>query len=277
MTEIKLTTNRKIGVSRKRHSVHGPPGSGKSFAAASLDPKFKLNNKRWVKLDNTIWVPLDEGACSGLLEHKMEVAEVPVQTIWQEHGVVDGCDVILDFLYDNVKPSTNVVIDTLTSLDQEIMDHYDSDEHCPRTTSGKRDSFALQRRVVALHNLFKRGLFGLNCNLVVLMHSKPLTDNSDTDKKTRAQAPQGEHSPFAPDFYYHAARNIYRRHCDVIQVANVRKIKVQGKPPKKQYVLLSDSMESDGFETKNRFQKYIKPVETRTLYEIYSDIEKQLK
>lgn len=272
-----LTSNRKTGLSRKRILIHGPPASSKTFKAASSDAKFKLDNKRWVKLDKTIWVPIDEGATSGLLEHKVEVPEVNVREILAEYTVIKAINLICEEVESHVKEGMTIVVDTVSALDDLIMDHYQMPEHMPTTRDNKRDSYALQRYVLATHSLFKQRLFELPCSLIMLCHSKPLTSDANTTKKTQAQAPSGIVSRYSMDVYYNAVRNIYRKHCDIIWAARVKRTTIQGKGESKQYQLVSDSSEADGFETKCRFQKYVKPVETDDLHKIFTRIEQAIK
>lgn len=246
---------------RRRISIHGKPGAGKTTAALSMVEGFSkllprlfmdstaLRKTKWEKV-NALWVSADTNATEGARARRIEVPEIDMSKLFDDapKEVLEVLEEVTEDVYnyvDKEKPQL-VCIDTASKFDKPI--HRFWEDNAPRTKSGARDSFAIWRSMIATHERFHSNMNALSCDVVFLMHSKPRSESESADKKARAQAVAGQLADIRFDFMYEDCANIYRRDCDLILVAD--KAKDRGRTVA-EYALYAD--EHGGFETKSRY------------------------
>lgn len=257
-----ISSNRLRG-NRRRISIHGKPGAGKTVAAASLVEGFHVHLERftmpqedmlqtpWVKL-NALWLSADTNATEGLRARRVEIPEIDVSAMLDDAPgeVLTTLEKITEAVHDhvrNTKPQI-VCIDTASKFDKPV--HRFWEDNAPRTKQGYRDSFAVWRNMISTHERFHSNMNVLPCDVVFLMHSKPRSESESSEKKARAQAIAGQFADIKFDFMYEDCANIYRRDCDLILVADKMVNRNEIK-----YALFSD--EHGGFEAKSRYSGLI--------------------
>lgn len=272
-----VTSNKERGSKRRRIAIHGKPGSGKTCAAGGLvegmgglmrrfsETRAQLDKEKWVKL-NALWVSADTNATEGFRVRKIEVPEVDLMDLFADDQ--DGTQALeileqaTDIVYDHVKKEKPqvVVIDTASAIDKPLMRTLENT--APRTKSGARDSFAIWRMGIAVHDRFHTNMNGLGCDVVFLMHSKPRSESELSEKKARAQAVAGQLADIRFDFMYEDVANIYRRHCDLILIADKAKGSTEA-----EYALYTE--EWGGFESKSRYGNLVPGKITEPLWDVF--------
>ena len=257
----RVTSNRTAGLRKKRVVAHGPPGSGKTFFAASLSKSWpkSLPAKKWTKLSDVLWVPFDSGALDGLLEQKIEVPSIDVDAILEEEDVLGALEEITDIVYDE-SPEI-VVVDTVSKLDKEFLGFWN--ENAPLAKGGAKDGYAIYREVLATHRRFHANFDALPCDVIFLCHSKPRPESAD--RKQRAGGLPGM-SDIDMDLTGQAL-NIYRQ--DSSLVVSIEAVPVgNGK-----FQRFAWTTPHKGFEAKNRFQVSLDEKEPAHLGKMYAKIE----
>ena len=260
----------------RRVAIHGKPKAGKTTAALGLAEnmqthmkrfamtKAQLEKEKWVKAD-VLWLSADANATAGARARKIEVPEINLQGLIAEAPVGEVLE-ILEECYEDIathvakaKPQL-IVVDTASAVDKPLLRYWEN--NAPRTKTGSRDSFAIWRSMIADHERLHTVVSGMSCDVVILMHSKPRSESESADKKARAQAIAGQMADIRFDFMYEDCANIYRRHNDLILVADMEK-----KGGESSYALYKD--EHAGFEAGCRFGDLVPSKIECSLWECY--------
>lgn len=261
---------------RRRISIHGKPKAGKTIGALSLIENIvplmkrftmtreQLAKEKWVKA-NALWVSADTNATEGPRVRRLEIPEIDMSSMFVDarSDMLTILEEVTDAVYNHVekeKPQL-VCIDTASAIDKPIMGYLE--ENGPRTKAGARDSFAIWRMSVGLHERFHTNMSALPCDVVFLMHSKPRSDSESSEKKARSQNLAGGLADIRFDFAYQDVDNIYCRHTDLILVAD----KKDG-----EFALFNE--EHAGFMVGSRYGNLVPGKITKTLWETFQDLEK---
>ena len=276
-----VTSNKTRGASRRRVAIHGKPGSGKTTGVMGLvenggglmrrftETAAQISKEKWVKL-NALWVSADTNATEGARVRRIEIPEVDAMDMFADDQdgtqALEVLEKITDEVYDYVKKEKPqlVCIDTASAIDKPLMRTLENT--APRTKSGARDSFAIWRMAIAVHDRFHTNMNGLSCDVAFLMHSKPRSESESSEKKARSQAVAGQLADIRFDFAYEDVANIYRRHCDLILVADKEKTGAGF-----EHVLYTE--EHGGFESKSRYGNLVPSRITEPLWDVFQAVE----
>lgn len=261
---------------RRRVTLQGRPGSGKSVLGATLSEfcPTELPAKEWVNLEDTLWIPFDTNATAALTDCRLQVQAVPVTDIAYDldNDLPKVLQTITNVVYKAVEDGKKlVVVDTPTKLDKMLLDYLE--EHGPTTKSGARDSFGIWRQMVSYHQRFHTNLDQLPVDLVFCMHSKPRSESDLAERKARAAGVSGT-ADIRFDFMYEDCVNIYRRDFDFIFVTDS-----SNRGGKHNYKCHLDPFQ--GFEAKSRYRNTLARIyEGRELPfhlgEIYRELNSEL-
>lgn len=274
---MKVGSNKNRGSSRKRLAIHGKPGSGKTIGALGLVEnvvsslkrfsmtKKELDGQKWVKA-NALWISADMNATEGARVRKIEVPEIDLADEFANDpdaaGTLDILEEATEAIYNYVnkeKPQL-VCVDTASAIDKPLGRYLEN--NAPRTKSGARDSFAIWRMNIATHERFHNNMMGLECDVLFLMHSKARSESDSAAVKARAQAVAGQLADIRFDFMYEDVANIYRRHNDLILVADKEKTATG-----ESYSLYTE--EHGGFESKSRYGNLVPSRIVEPLWDVY--------
>lgn len=265
---------------RRRVSIHGKPKAGKTIGALGLVEGMgvlmkrfnmtaaQLQKEKWTKV-NALWVSADTNATEGARVRRIEVPEIDMASMFvdAQTDMLTILEEVTDAVYDHVekeKPQL-VCIDTASALDKPVIRYLE--ENGPRTKSGARDSFAIWRMNINMHERFHTNMSSLPCDVIFLMHSKPRSDSESSAKKDRSQNLAGGLADIRFDFSYQDVDNIYCRHTDLILCAD--KVK---NGTEYEHALFNE--EHAGFMVGSRYGNLVPGRITKTLWETFQDVEK---
>lgn len=285
--KAKSETAKPAGLESNRHTIPrahialiGKPKSGKTTTAASMSQFYpKELGKKWVKLEDVIWIPVDEGATVPLGLSKLEVQSIPFAALLAEHGILEGINRAFDMAFDHTTKDSVVVLDTGTVMDTMLMDYWE--DHAPSTRSGSRDSFAIARLMTVHSRRLEQKLMDMGCHVIINMHGKPVSQPQQNDpmgvvlskeaQKAAGQMPGG--GAVRPGYYYNEVANLWRQNLDCIFYT---KATVKGKSRTYQLICEPGS-EADQHEVGSRWLAVTQPVEEPNLRAIYKRVEESYK
>jgi len=115
---------------------YGPPGSGKTFVAASASkywPEVLEKVNTWTTLKDLLSISVDAGATDGLAQYKLEVPSISFTEVMKETGS-DVAESIRKItaeakkhieLVNKTESDTWIVVDTISMLDRYFTDFYE--------------------------------------------------------------------------------------------------------------------------------------------------------
>lgn len=176
--------------------LHGPPGVGKTFFAATISEFWpgELPAKRKIDLHDVLWMQTDAGGTAGFMEQRISVPLIDVRQAIAKYGLLKGLNACMDLLGDymaKVGPKY-IVVDTISVLDKYIKDYYD--QRIPVNDRGKEDSYWSYKQILALHIRWRNRLLESGARIIWCCHSKGLGDlstNKDAAIKREAKAVPG--------------------------------------------------------------------------------------
>lgn len=224
-TGLAITSNKTLGLGRKRTFIHGRPAAGKTFTGLSMDEAWPetMPAKKWVKLEGTLWVGIDQNATVGCLEKRIEVPVIDMsaeiarcdpENPANTSNILDVIERLVDALHNHVAKNkiSHVGIDTVSKLDRAICRYWEANG--PLTKAGHRDSFAIWRSIINTHDRFHQAMNALPCDVTFLFHSKPQSESDQMVAKTLASG-LASGGDIVFDVAYNDVRNIYRRDLDL--------------------------------------------------------------
>lgn len=192
---------------QKGHIVlHGPPGVGKSFCAATISKHWpaELPAKKPVELSDCIWLSFDAGATDGFQAENIEVDTIDMVGLMNAEGIEKGRDAMVAMIRDN-PDIENIIVDTVSMFDKLLNDY--CDRTSPLDKTGNKDKFAMYRNIFNSHKRFHSVLRSLGKRIVYLCHSKAVFDSSDS-QTIRRQAAEAIGFDVQPDITGQA-RTVY--------------------------------------------------------------------
>lgn len=146
--------------------LYGPPGHGKTVAAASAARNFPQtipNKGPIVKLEGILFLQADRGGTDSLRSLGLAADVINISKYTTVHSIRQIINAAAEYVKTN--GIETLIIDTLSSLDNALLA-----DLTPKFDSGKK--FGLYQTLLAEHLDTLRTLRSLPCNVVFLCHSK---------------------------------------------------------------------------------------------------------
>lgn len=192
---------------QKGHIVlHGPPGVGKSFCAATISEFWpeELPSKKPVELSDCIWLSFDAGATDGFQAENIEVQTIDMVGLMNAEKIERGRDMAVEMI-QSIEGIENIIVDTVSMFDKLLNDY--CDRTAPLDKTGNKDKFAMYRNIFNSHKRFHSVLRSLGKRIIYLCHSKAIFDSSES-QTIRRQAAEAIGFDIQPDITGQA-RTVY--------------------------------------------------------------------
>lgn len=223
--------------------IHGPPGVGKTFAAATASVNWPsaLPSSDWVRLYDMLWLPADAGALDGLTEAKIEVPLIDLRQMMIDLGPLKGAFAAAELAVQAAKsPDLRIIVlDTVSTLDKVVQEHL-------HKNSGD-DKWMMYRELLNFHKRFHSYLRATGKQVITLAHSRALMEPVTTGDKNRQAAVQLPGLSSIVADITGQGHGIYINDASIVFAMRAQVVK--GQPTKRTLYPLGYA----GFEAKNRF------------------------
>lgn len=278
-----IGSNRSHAMDRWVLGIHGPPGHGKTWFAATASKDFPETPSptKPTKLTDVLWLAADSGATAGLAEAGIEIDQIDVRDLIAMHegNMVAACSALVNLVVRLGGREKVVVLDTASQLDIAWQAFYLDEKRQPRTRTGDFDTqkfYALIRSAwLTLHN----GLHQAAPRLIYTFHTKNVVEPGERDASQAAEtlrntvkagALPGDVS-LTIAMTGQARDMMIREATAILRVAAAPDTRNPGKFIRRAY-----SSVQDGFAAKNRWQGSIPAVADAHLGKLLEGVRKAL-
>lgn len=272
---MELTNSKDLTLEKIKVLLYGPPGSGKTHAAATIDPACPVDTiaETSTPLSKTLWMLFDPGGLDGFLERNIVVDKVldlsslsGVPLMRALNGAVETArKLVAD------KEVEYIVIDTLTSMNNRIRAYWEdqiSEQVATRKVSEKKAGMETAMRTKQTHMQFATSLDGIPASIIIICHAKAEMDfGKTTTHKASTDLPG--FSGIKPDISGSAANHYVGESSLILPTFCER---VNGKD---QYWFYPNGKGVDGtggFSAKNRFKHTLNKKIKADLRDVFSTI-----
>lgn len=240
--------------------LYGPPGHGKTVAAATASQHCPdtLPAGKSTSLDDMLWLQFDRGGVSSLTPHNLsvDVLDLSGESDWRK--IRKLLPEVVQVVNTKVKEGLEwVVVDTLTSMDAVLVSTA-KEEFDVRATM-QAWGYVLQE-----HARFYDMLRSLPVSLLLLCHAKSIIPaDEDLDTKTKRKAAGTDTSTMAPAISGSAV-NRYIANSSYVWAVQAKPIR--GKTEREYKIL---PYPANGFATKSRYNGWDaeEPANIKKLFE----------
>lgn len=258
-------------------AVHGPRGTGKTFLAATASSCFKKKGE----LKDMLWLGFDMGATDGFPEYGINVDCLDAKLIqadadlWKECGFKQAPSItqVADYMVNEAGKACSsgekeiVVVDTVSSMNMDAMDHF------IKLSANTNNKYAKFDYLLTFNRSFFTGLTRYCKKVILLFHSKVLNEDASDAQKRQSLATR---CPGMPDIVPNIpgqGANIYIDNASIeIWLTSEPVVGKKGSFTRKAYLY-----SGKGAETKNRFQKALGEFEEPDLGLMFDKIQKAAK
>lgn len=217
MEQLFASGGNSLPLENPKLTLHGPPGSGKTFCALTIDDDMpeKLPRKdpsEPIVLRKTAHFGFDDGSLDGLIEHNIrpafhfsinkwigeggyETARDPVtyeEKIVLKRTIIMAVEQVINLAYYAVynRGITNLIFDTVSMLHTGLVARamYLHSIGTWKTRQGKPNDYARWDYVQAAHRDFYGRIAALHATAIFCAHSAALTTPEDDVGKAKQQA-----------------------------------------------------------------------------------------
>lgn len=173
--------------------LHGPPGVGKTFLAATASAAWPevLPSRKKVDLGDMLWFQIDAGATAGFLEQRIQVPfVVDVRRAIGDHDLLLGLRGSMDLMEETIDKNPEigfVVIDTLSILSTLVVQYYEKRAPVSKTT-GKVDGWWAYKQIGVRFKDVHSRFTATNRKMIICCHSKVLSDPQDAAQAASMEA-----------------------------------------------------------------------------------------
>ena len=250
--------------------VHGTPGAGKTFFAASASEFFPddmndLGQGKIRDLEDMLWISVDDGATAGFKAAKIRVRELDLRALMGEKGVPTALDMVRKLV--STQKFKYVVLDTISQLDKYLGGYY------AQIHADNPNTFSLYRDILARHRRLHQDLSLLEGQKIYLAHSKALMEASQAtaDQKNRAKAAAMAGADAIQVDITGQARNLYLASASLVVYLAATVAPGTGKREIKR---IAYPYGGAGFEGKTRHQHILEYQEEPHLRHIFEKIQR---
>lgn len=190
----------------KHIAIYSPIGGGKTTLAATASqffPKSGLPTTRikpgqkLISLKDMLWFAFDKNACASFHERGFEVPKVidvwrllGDPETWKAAGFLappsklQALSKCVDRVIKEVRTGNYqfVVVDTLSTLNELVLDYWGEDKNVPKTRQGERNQQMMYGRVRDTMSAFLNNLLLLPCYVIQLCHVKALSSEATPEQ-----------------------------------------------------------------------------------------------
>lgn len=251
--------------------IHGPPGSGKTFLAATASQYWpeEVPPASPVELKDMLWLGADAGATAGFQELRISLPDryLDIGTMLAAEGANRGIKYAIEAVNHILSENSeieNIVVDTLSTVDKLFNVYFDGT--CPTNKDGIKDTRAMYGNMKTAHTRFHSRLRGTGKRIIYLAHSKALRDTDDTEQANNRKAalPVGVND-IIPDITG-SGKNVY------INDASIEMVLLATRKGK-EFKRIVYPMGAKGFSGKSRFQASLDEQEEPNLRKIFNKIQ----
>jgi hypothetical protein len=182
-----VTKTRDLGTDQWRILEYGQAKVGKTRSAYTISSFWVDKPTKEVELSDCLSISADRNALVGLKAEGFIVPEFDIRRLISSGKVRDIKEALKQAYrvadeYVTNRGVKNVIVDTISMLDFEIVKYMFAPENVPRTRDDAVDSQAAYREVLNIHGNFWQDMDSLQCRVIFLCHA---TVNNEAVKEKK--------------------------------------------------------------------------------------------